>query len=423
MSRDERAHKESNWTCFLCTANHDMDQHADLDESIDETSKGMKSVTRSSLRILQWNADGLKSKSDELAARLHASDIDVAVIQESWLAKNDRTPVIQGYCAIREDRKVNIKRGGLIFYVKKAIPYDIAGYITKKGHEIHTVRIRLGRRKWINITNLYIPPPNSIGQVIDFDTSLIPFSPSSLICGDFNAHHPVWDNIQPEDERGTDLLEWASSNNLSILNNCTVTRHSRITGNGSSPDVTLAGKTWNDKCAWAVDDDEIGGSDHLPIVITVHTSIKHQPVLGNSPRWRSNGVNWNEYRAEVEKTISSAPPHPSLKQRAKAFNDALIKAAHKHVRKVKPGKRTNSWMTPKLRNLTKTRNPFADPSKLNARSGSQRVQKCPKLSRKLKRSSGWKYLTLPSATSMSAACGNSSNRSTARPPPTHPTKP
>jgi hypothetical protein len=125
MSRDERAHKESNWTCFLCTANHESNQHADLDESIDETSKGMKSFTKSSLRILQWNTNGLKSKSDELGARLHASDIDVAVIQESWLSKRDNTPIIKDYCAIREDRKVNIKRGGLIFYLKKSIPYDM----------------------------------------------------------------------------------------------------------------------------------------------------------------------------------------------------------------------------------------------------------------------------------------------------------
>jgi hypothetical protein len=129
---------------------------------------------------------------------------------------------------------------------------------------------------------------------------LIPFSPSSLICGDFNSHHPVWDNIQPEDERGTELLEWASTNDLSILNDSSVTRHSRSTGNGSSPDVSLSGKTWRDKCAWAVDDEEIGGSNHLPIVITVHTSIKHQPIMDTAPCWRSNGIHWPDFCAEEQ---------------------------------------------------------------------------------------------------------------------------
>ena len=132
MLRDERMLKEKNWTCFLCTASNEVDQHANLDDTLVETAQGMKSFTKTSLRILQWNADGLKSKSDELAIRLHQLDIDIAVIQESWLSKADRSPIIKDYNAVREDRKVNIKRGGLIFYIKKSLPYDIAGYITKK---------------------------------------------------------------------------------------------------------------------------------------------------------------------------------------------------------------------------------------------------------------------------------------------------
>ena len=69
--------------------------------------------------------------------------------------------------------------------------------------EIHTIRIRLGKNKWITITNFYVPPTNSKGQVIEFNLDLIPTAASSLICGDFNAHHPTWDGIQPEDDRGT----------------------------------------------------------------------------------------------------------------------------------------------------------------------------------------------------------------------------
>ena len=44
MKRDELNHNAESWTCFLCTANHDVDQHADLDEQITNDAKGMKSV-------------------------------------------------------------------------------------------------------------------------------------------------------------------------------------------------------------------------------------------------------------------------------------------------------------------------------------------------------------------------------------------
>ena len=79
----------------------------------------MKSVTRSFLRILQWNVDGIKSKSDQLASRLQTVDIDITVVHKSWLSSSDGTPVIQNYCAIREDRRANIKRRGLFFYILK----------------------------------------------------------------------------------------------------------------------------------------------------------------------------------------------------------------------------------------------------------------------------------------------------------------
>ena len=94
------------------------------------------------------------------------------------------------------------------------------------------------------------------------------------------------------------------------------------------------------KCAWAVDGEEIGESDHLPVVITVHTSTKQQPFMGTAPRWRSNSIH---FRAEVNKTILNATPSSSPKMRALAFKDAIIAAAHKHVRKDKPGKRTTSF--------------------------------------------------------------------------------
>ena len=48
----------------------------------------------------------MKSKSDELAARMKSGNIDVAVIQESWLTKSDSTPFIgKDYAAVREDRE------------------------------------------------------------------------------------------------------------------------------------------------------------------------------------------------------------------------------------------------------------------------------------------------------------------------------
>ena len=80
MSREEHSHKESNWICFLCSETCEKNIHPDLNEPIKESDKGIKSTTRSSVHILQWNAEGLKYKVDELTKRLQESDLDVAAI-------------------------------------------------------------------------------------------------------------------------------------------------------------------------------------------------------------------------------------------------------------------------------------------------------------------------------------------------------
>jgi len=327
----------------------------DLEKSFEDVSTSMKKFTKQSLRFLQFNADGLKSKVDELSKRLHTLDIDVALIQETKLAKSDRTPTIPGFKPIREDRK-GMRGGGLIIYVRDSLVYEVVDKRSIKATEILTIRIRLGRNKWVTATNLYCPPVNSTGQEISLELSSIPKAASSIIFGDFNAHHPIWDEVQPEDERGTDVVEWANVNSLSILNNGSVTRHSRVTGGSSSPDLTICGTTWEEKCQWAVDEEEIGGSDHLPIVITVMTSASHQPILGRAPRWRNNGVNWKKFSEEVDRILTEEPPEESLKEKVIRFTSALISAAKIHVRKVKPCKRKNSWMSPKVRDKIKVRN-------------------------------------------------------------------
>jgi len=77
---------------------------------------GLRRTGRSSLRILQWNADGLGNKRGELEEVLDRLGVDIAVIQETKWGANTPTPTFQGFTAIRRDREVVRKsregRGG-----------------------------------------------------------------------------------------------------------------------------------------------------------------------------------------------------------------------------------------------------------------------------------------------------------------------
>ena len=76
------------------------------------------------LRILQWNTDGIGNKGAELEECTIRMNVDVAVIQESKLGVNRRTPMFAGYVVVRKDR-VNGRRsrermgGDLVTVIKK----------------------------------------------------------------------------------------------------------------------------------------------------------------------------------------------------------------------------------------------------------------------------------------------------------------
>jgi ribonuclease HI len=325
-------------------------------EEIADNAGQMQKEDKECLRILQWNADALSTKTIELEERMKKLDVDVAVIQETKFKEKDASPRIPGFkVAMRADREV-VEGGGLISYIRDTLPFEKLYDKATSATETSSFRVRLSNNNWVPITNMYVPPANSKGQYIKFAPEIIPCFESSIICGDLNGHSPLWDDIQPSDDRGEEIENWVIEKELSILNSGEPTRHSRITGNGSSPDLSLCGKKWEGKCSWSVEEC-IGASDHLPIVITLNTAVQHQSISGRTPRWRSNGVDWLKFGEAVEEKISEMEgPTPDLTKRLRRLEELMTDMGKAHVGKVKPGKRTKPWMTPAVRTAVKKRN-------------------------------------------------------------------
>ena len=224
----------------------------------------------------------------------------------------------------------------------------------KNGTEVSTIRVKLSRKKWVQITNLYCRPASSDNEVI-FDTSIIPTGPNSLIFGDFNAHTELWDTVAKADDRGEEVVEWALDNDLTILNDGDATRFDRHSNRETAPDITLCGSELVSKCSWSTAE-PIGNSDHFPIITTVQIGVTHQTILGAVSRWRVKGVDWKKFQDETEKEFAQLKPAKSIKDRASAFVDILSNVATKVVGRTKPGKRTKPWLTPVVKAKIKLRN-------------------------------------------------------------------
>ncbi len=317
-----------------------------------------------SLNILQWNADGLSTaKVAELSTALADKKIDVAAVQETKWRSNNRTPRVAGYASVRLDRQSPTGGGGLVTLVRESLVFERISELSSGGTEALSIRVKLTGGQWITIVNLYCPPVRSHSRGASLELAHIPTHADSLIVGDFNAHSSLWDEVQPEDDRGSAVLDWSLEKDLHILNDGSPTRSNTSrpgsceapTMGLSTPDVSLCGRKWRNLATWSTADD-IGGSDHLPITITINHRTVLQPITP-LPRWRYRGVDWEAYSREVERIVDDVDMQAlNVHEASRAFNDAILRSASLHVGTTRKGRRSELWMTPQIREAIRCRN-------------------------------------------------------------------
>ncbi len=365
------------WTCSSCEERSKIhDSTRIVGGTLVETmATDRMRRPKNSLRILQWNADGISTKAAELSVRLKEDKYDIVLIQESKLRAHQRTPRMEGYSSIRQDRPANNGGGGLLSYIKDSLIFEHMQESSQNGTEASTFRVRMGKRKWAVICNVYSPPvrSHSSTQSTTFEIGTLPITPNAIILGDLNAHNLLWDPFQREDDRGEKLLDWTMIHDLTIMNDGTHTRvnkaraqasvdpvpdepHGENSGGLSVPDISICGKDWHRNFTWCTVEG-IGSSDHWPIAVEIHSTVMHGSVFHGCSIWRSAGVNWKLFQDQVELSISTIPPTPNdIDTMVASFNRALIDVGHRCVGTIGPGKRSKSWITPPIREALRKRN-------------------------------------------------------------------
>ena len=162
--------------------------------------------------------------------------VDIILLKETKLSLKNPNLLLEGFDAIGMGRKnsgTHTRRGGgFITYIKKGLQYSVPQCPAVTPLEEQCIHFLTSSRRSISITNVFIPPENSTHKrdLPTFIASLL--SAQGLICGDFNTHHFVWDDVPWSDERGTTLFQWAEDNSELVLNDGTPTRAFR---NNQSP--------------------------------------------------------------------------------------------------------------------------------------------------------------------------------------------
>ena len=295
------------------------------------------------LRVLQWNAGGLRARSTELLHFLSSHPVDFICIQESNLNSSSSFR-IPGFSALRSDRThsrsgilfsdTTHASGGVIIFVRQGLSFSELSTSSLSSLDPYSdyvgVNISLNNSSSVSFLNVYAPPICSSptdGRTDSFSPSILPSYRNLFILGDFNCHHPLWDSRGTSDPHEEEVFDWVISSDLLPFNDPdTPTLLHCSSGSRSSPDISFAFSTLAFSCSWEVLQDL--GSDHLPILLSISLS----PFF--CPNERPSSFNfqktcWDGFASYFDSHCPSAEEYSSffLSSAAALFTSLTLNAA------------------------------------------------------------------------------------------------
>ena len=274
------------------------------------------------LMVMQWNAEGVLPKKDELQHLLLNKDIDICCIQETHLKKG-KDFKIRGYQKpFRLDRPDRPKGGVLTLVRNNLHAIELSTHLD--GAEYQYLKVQ-SKSKEVNLVNYYCPND----RPLSLSSLDVPYS-SLLIVGDFNSHSQSW-GYDHADARGEELEDWQDENNLILINDAddTPTFFHRGWRKCSTPDLAFCSEDIHRGIKREVGT-QLGGSDHKPVFITVESNVI--PIDSPKPRWNYKKAKWSLFsiRAnELTKNIRVQGRNENIV--VKEWTQGILKAAKETI--------------------------------------------------------------------------------------------
>lgn len=246
------------------------------------------------IRIAQYNVEGLLNKKPLLLDFLSENDIDICLLNETWLRENSVLR-IPNYHFVGQNGDNG--RGGVGILIKEDFKYTVIP--TPYYDFLQTVAINLQT----NVGNLsilcaYAPPPREgrrfrgrrLKQIIDNMPKPV------MLAGDLNAHHVAF-GCMSNNTRGNEIYDIFDQCNLCILNNGSPTTVGRPTHNPSAIDVSCVSPMIAPLSEWKVHDDPMG-SYHYPTIIDIFTTVEKYVIGEPIEKYLYNKADWSKYLEE-----------------------------------------------------------------------------------------------------------------------------
>ena len=310
-----------------------------------------------SIRILQCNLGGSRTKHLELMKFLEDHAIDICCIQETKLCSGDNYS-LRGYNVVRQDNPISSKLarvGGLMFLIKIGVAFEVvkdSASSSVRDLEISKIEVFLKRRPLV-ISNIYRPPDPFAARShareeeggVEFEQLLdTPSLPSweqdslggvckdALVLGDFNLHHNAWRpaclGAVPNDASA--LWGWTRNSKMRLVSNSEATHNKGHAIDLSFTSLPTQTVEWSTQGV-------IGKADHYPIIIEITKEKPTTNIRESGPRWLMEKADWANFfhYAEIEfKKIADANPDAlSISQLNDKIVEIFISKAAKNIPK------------------------------------------------------------------------------------------
>jgi hypothetical protein len=241
---------------------------------------------------------------------------------------NQKVHVLRTYQAFYKNRAIRERAsGGVAIYVKDDILCTKISLETTL--EAIAVSLYLPTQK-LTVCNVYLLP-NATITVLELSMLIEQLPRPFVLLGDFKAHNVIWGSNRT-DTRGEMLESLMEDYNLVLLNSGANTRFNAANGTFSAIDLTLCNPTLAPKTAWEIEP-YLHSSDHYPIKLHLH-GLRHAPDSQRQPRWNMQYTDFQKFAEEVDKQLPLLNEEEDIDNILNRFNNVILEAAHKHVRKV-----------------------------------------------------------------------------------------
>jgi hypothetical protein len=314
------------------------------------------------IKILFWNASGIRNKIEEFYNYLESNHIHVACLNETFLKPHLNIRTHPDYEMHRFDR-TNKNKGGLLIFVRKMIKHSAMNGIKTDLLETLGIEIETSNHSKIQIINTYLPGGSTVAEInrsfLDDIRKITRRTKSFFAVGDFNSRHRFW-NCERANPAGTILYNEYSESNFLILHPPNPTHFPN--GNVSLPStIDLAITNGLHQCSEPKTVQM--NSDHCAVqfeILLNHKLNLEDPRL--VPCFRL--ANWENFRRIIESRINinvnnfdieSIQNTNEIDEMVEKLQSTIIHAQNKSIPLVHPEKHSIT-LTPDIIEMIQLRN-------------------------------------------------------------------